>query len=482
MSFLLDALKARAAASPRKAALEDMSGVALDRAGLVAAVEIEVARLRAQLRDASRPVALQADRSVELCIVDLALMECGVPVLSLPTFFTAAQRDHALAQSGAQLLVHDRGADGGLARVTLAVPATAGEIPRGTARISYTSGSTGAARGICLSAAHLLDVARGVVGAAGEAGAGRHLAVLPPGVLLEEVAGCHAALLSGATYIAASQRDVGLAAAFQPDFARLADAVASTRATSLILVPEYLAGLAAFLAHSGRRLPQLELVAVGGARIAPAALALARDVGLPVRQGYGLTECGSVVTLHDGGAEGAGSVGRPLGPHRIRIARDGEIIIDGPLHLGAIGAPLQAGAHDRGYATGDIGRLDSSGNLWIEGRKSSVIITSFGRNVSPEWIESLLLGHGAIAQALVHGEGAASLSALIVPRGASATADIEAALAAVNASLPEYARIRQWRIARPFTPANGQLTGNGRLRRAQILAQYPMEESADAVL
>ena len=488
MSFLLDTLREHARRAPRFAALEDGCGRVMNRADLVAAVEAEIVALHATLRGFDRPVALLADRSIELCVLDLALMECGVPVLSLPLFFTAAQREHALAQSGAQMLVRDGSVQGAttpgaeLVREVLPAHGACGQIPARTARISYTSGSTGSAKGVCLSADNLLAVARGVVDAVGTQNVGRHLAVLPPGVLLEDVAGCHASLLSGATYIAPSMKDVGLAAPFQPDFARMAARVAATGATSLILVPEYLSGLAACLAHTGLRLPSLTLVAVGGARVAPALLERARAVGLPVRQGYGLTECGSVVSLHDGTADGVGSAGRALGAHALRIAEDGEVLVEGPKFLGCIGAPLSPAAQRGAWRTGDIGRIDSDGRLWIEGRKSNLIITSFGRNISPEWIESLLLEQRAIAQALVRGEGAASLSALIVPRGQVAAQDIDAAIAAVNAALPEYARIRHWRRALPFTPANGQLTGNGRLRRPQILAQYPMEESADAVL
>lgn len=479
MSFLFEALRAHALRAPRELALEDGRGTGLTWQELAVAVEAQAAAFRKQLADLRRPVALLADRGIAQCVADLALMECGVPVLSLPLFFTAAQRAHALAQSGAQLVIRDR--EGTLEREWLSAAASA-VIPAQTARISYTSGSTGAAKGICLAAAHLLAVASGVLEASPEAHGGRHLAILPPGVLLEDVAGCYAALLSGATCIVASQQQVGLEAPFQPDFARMAAAIETTRATSVILVPEYLAGLVAFLEHSGRRLPQLRLVAVGGARVPPQLLVRAREVGLPVRQGYGLTECGSVVTLHDGSPDGLGSVGRPLGTHAIRIARDGEIIIEGPLYLGTIGEPLPRGWRAASHATGDIGRLDAEGRLWIEGRKSNLIITSYGRNVSPEWIESLLLGQRDIAQAMVHGDGEARLSALVVPRGGRAADGIAAAIAAVNAMLPEYAWIARWRIARPFTAPNGELTGNGRLRRQQILANYPMEESADAVL
>ncbi|MEO6184930.1 MAG: AMP-dependent synthetase, partial [Steroidobacteraceae bacterium] len=108
------------------------------------------------------------------------------------------------------------------------------------------------------------------------------------------------------------------------------------------------------------------------------------------------------------------------------------------------------------------------------------IVTSFGRNISPEWIEGLLCEHRAIAQAMVYGDHAARLSALIVARGTNEA--VAAAIAAVNAQLPEYARVARWRQVAPFTPANGLLTGNGRLRRPQISSVHLTPEVADAVL
>jgi long-subunit acyl-CoA synthetase (AMP-forming) len=476
MSFLLDTLRQHAARLPGGIALEDGDGQALDWQALVDAIAAEQDVLRAQLAG-QRPVALQADHGIAHIVADLALMECAIPVLSLPLFFTSAQRSHALAHGGVQAMLHD--ADGELRCELLHGLRGAGALPQHTARISYTSGSTGAPKGICLSAEHLLQVAQGVAQGVGQMHVGRHLSLLPPGLLLENVAGCYASLLAGGTYIAASQVRVGLAAPFRPDFQRMAAAIAMTRATSTILVPEYLAGLVAWLERSHERLPRLTLVAVGGARVSAALLERARRVELPVRQGYGLTECGSVVCLDDATGQ-PGSVGHPLGTHRIRIAADGEILIDGPTHLGMVGAPLSEVARNGGCRTGDLGRFDAQGRLWIEGRKSNRIITSFGRNVSPEWIESLLLEQRAIAQAMVHGDGQARLSALLVPRDTEAA--VAAAVAAVNATLPEYARVARWRHVAPFTLANGQLTGTGRLRRPQILSRYMSEESVDAVL
>jgi pyrroloquinoline quinone (PQQ) biosynthesis protein C len=220
------------------------------------------------------------------------------------------------------------------------------------------------------------------------------------------------------------------------------------------------------------RLPLLTVVAVGGARTPPALIARARALGLPVRQGYGLTESGSVVALEDGSESAPGSVGRTLGHVGARIAADGEIIIEGPHCLGTIGAPRARGP----LATGDIGRIDDAGHLWIEGRKSNLIVSSFGRNISPEWIEEALLAQPAIAQAMVFGEGLPAPEALLVP--ASADADLAAAVAAANASLPAYARVADWREAAHFTPANGFLTENGKLRRKAIAQAY-LQESPD---
>ena len=319
-------------------------------------------------------------------------MECGVPVLSLPLFFTAAQREHALAQSGAQMLVRDR--DGVLVREDRCRrTAPAARFPRAP-RASATRRVRPARRRASACRPHnLLAVARGVVDAVGAAHAGRHLAVLPPGVLLEDVAGCHAALLSGATYIAAAAWQVwDLLRHSSPDFARMAAAIDGTRATSIILVPEYLAGLVAYLEHSGQRLPHLTLVAVGGARVAPATAASGRGRSdLPVRQGYGLTECGSVVMparRHHARASAARA--RSLGAHALRIAEDGEILVEGPKYLGSDRRAAAAGrTHGHGARATSVASMPTGdcGSRVASPISSSL---SFGRNISPEWIEGLL--------------------------------------------------------------------------------------------
>jgi acyl-CoA synthetase (AMP-forming)/AMP-acid ligase II/pyrroloquinoline quinone (PQQ) biosynthesis protein C len=458
MNGLLAALEAH---RPNRIAIDGITEAALDYAQLASRVR-QMASDLAHLHSPVQPVAVRLDHGSALALLDLGLMVAGIPQLSLPAFFTDDQTLTAITSSGAQALY-----DGSQLMTVTTRPSTpADRLPCATARITFTSGSTDRPKGICLSAEHMMTVARSVVEKVGANHAGRHLALLPPGILLETIAGFYATMLAGGTYVCPPQALTGLANPFRPDFALMARKISEWRITSLILVPEYLAGLVGALEASGRRLPELTLVAVGGARTPPALIERASALGLPVRQGYGLTECGSVVSLADANDSEPGSVGTVLPHMRPEIAADGEILLHGPICLGVPGSPRPSVP----LGTGDLGRLDSEGRLFIEGRKSSLIISSFARNISPEWLEETLLAQGGLVQAMVYGDGLAAPEALLVP--AHPGADLAAVVAAANVVLPEYARIARWRPAAPFTPMNGHLTGNGRLRREKIMATY----------
>jgi long-subunit acyl-CoA synthetase (AMP-forming) len=202
---------------------------------------------------------------------------------------------------------------------------------------------------------------------------------------------------------------------------------------------------------------------VGGAAIARARLA-----GLPAYEGYGLSEAGSVQTLNLPHADRPGSAGKALPHARLRVDTDGQIWAAGSLMLGYLGsdwATLPAW-----LATGDLGRIDADGFLHIEGRRRNVLITSFGRNVSPEWVESELQASPAVAHAVVLGDGQPALAAVLWPARAQAADDeLAQAVARANARLPDYARIASWLRGRaPFTAASGMATVNGRPRREAI--------------
>lgn len=358
---------------------------------------------------------------------------------------------------------------GGDAAALIPTGAEPRELHPGTAKITYTSGSTGTPKGVCLSLAQMETVANALVQALGAESAGVHLPVLPLGVLLENIAGLYATLLAGGAYHVSALAEVGMGRAFQPDFAVLAQKIAGTRATSLILVPELLRGLLAAKQQMKLALPDLSLVAVGGAKIDPALQMRARAAGLPVYEGYGLTECASVVALNTPAADREGTVGKALPHLDVAIDPDGEVVVGAATFLGYVGQPPQSGP----VRTGDLGELDVDGFLRITGRRKNVIINAFGRNISPEWVESVLLARPEIGQAIVYGEGAATLGALIVPARAAVTPEaLSHAVAAANAGLPEYARVARWTAVRPFDPARGELTGNGRPRREILLQTH----------
>ena len=460
MSRVLAAVREAARLTPDRIVITSSQGI-LTCAGLLA----EVGFLAAELGNDTTPVGVALDNGPDWVITDLALIAAGRPSVPIPPFFTPEQTAHALADAGAGLVV-SRGHESGIRLDPTGLPAR--PLHPGTAKITYTSGSTGAPKGVCLSQDQMEAVAVSLVEVLGREKAGVHLPVLPLAVLLENVAGLYPILLAGGRYHALGLREIGFANPFQPDLGRLLAAIVQSEATSLILVPELLRGLIAAKTMTGTETPALDLVAVGGARVSPALLAAAAAAGLPVVEGYGLSECASVVAMNRPGDAASGTVGRPLPHLSVSLADDGEIRVGPGPFLGYVGAPPAPTT----IATGDLGAFDDAGRLSIVGRKSNTIITAFGRNIAPEWIESELLCEPDILQALVFGEAQPVLGALIVPMPGRTDQAIAAAVSRVNARLPDYAHVGRWRRIPPFDPAAGQLTGNGRPRRAVLLNAY----------
>lgn len=457
----------------------------------------------------SRVVGVLADNSPAWVLADLACQTSGIVHLPLPGFFNADQLRHALEQSGADTVLTDQperigqldlgfaitGRRQGLTWLRRVVDAVA--LPPGTAKISFTSGSTGAPKGVCLSAAGLIDTAQAVRERLADLPLTRHLAVLPLALLLENVAGVYAPLLRRTPVHLPSLSTLGWAGMSGFDPAALDRAVHDTQPASLILVPELLKAWTLFLAHScGRPRPagstlgvqeSLKFVAVGGARVAPELLHHARQSGIPAYQGYGLTEGGSVLAINRPGDDGEG-VGRPLGHAQLSIDA-GELFVRTRAFLGYAGLPAPE-ADATAFPTGDLASIDASGHLHLAGRRKNLLITSFGRNISPEWVEAGLLANPQILQGIVVGDGQAALSAIVVPMPGSTSLAIEQAIQRTNNSLPDYARIAHCITSPPFTPGNGLATGNGRPmrpaiiehHRAALAALYAQEELSRVVL
>jgi long-chain acyl-CoA synthetase len=470
MQEIFEAIARHASEKPAALAVSDDKG-AWTYGELRDAIAAFVDNLRARCEDGLRPIATRLPNSAAWAVVDLALSSAGFASVPIADFYTEEQLSSALADAGAGWIVEPaQGPDAFTVLGSgLSIRKLEGNklpIHPGTAKISYTSGSTSAPKGVCLSAALQQQVAASIVERYGAGYAGVHVPVLSLGVLLENVAGLYPVLLAGGQYKVVGASSLGLTDPFRPDFAAMRTALAQAGATSTILVPELLRGL---MSQPEIPVPDMRLIAVGGSKMASELVLAARKTGLPVYEGYGLTECGSVVAVNAPDLDCPGSCGKPLSHVNLCIAEDGEVIVNGPSFLGYTGQP----AHNGDVHTGDLGEIDGEGFLSITGRKKNVIITSFGRNVSPEWIESELLLQPEFAQAVVLGDGEASLSALLVP--SSPVVSPSAAKAAVdraNARLPAYARLNSFRLAPPLTPASGLVTANGRPRREAISTAY----------
>jgi len=212
---------------------------------------------------------------------------------------------------------------------------------------------------------------------------------------------------------------------------------------------------------------------------------LARDtqlffmmLGIPVLQGYGLTETTGICTLDDPAHIVPGRVGPAIPGIEMKLGENSEILVRGPnIFPGYWNRPEQTAQvlHDGWLHTGDQGDVDTNGNWRITGRLKNLIILNSGHNVAPEPVEEELLGalRGA-QQVMLVGNGRSFLAAIVT--GEVTRSEIESQMERLNATLPHYRKIRMFHAVREhFTIENGLLTANGKLKRDAIAARYGEE-------
>ncbi len=426
-------------------------------------------------------VALLADNNLLWLIVDLACLKLNLVLIPVPAFFSAEQQKHVLNDSGAELLLTDgtEQTSGIVNFNAKRLKATSVPLPKNCAKITYTSGTTGNPKGVCLSLEQMEAVASSIADVAKEAGVNTHLCLLPLAVLLENIGGIYTPLLAGIKIELRPLSQLGFTNTGLNDINVLIQTLNECQPESFILVPQM---LPIFIEIALQSPPpdNLKLIALGGGKTATETLQKAIKLGLPIYEGYGLSECASVVAMNRPSSNRPGSVGKVLPHVQVQIAQDGEISINGNSMLGYLGSS----GHDGKITTGDIGHMDKQDYLYIEGRKKNTIITGMGRNVAPEWVESELMASGYFDQVMVYGDEQIGINALLVLNelvekklvendlvGIKTSTDIERELKTtinkVNNKLPDYARIQSFELSLPFT--NNELTPNGRLRRQQIL-------------
>lgn len=202
-----------------------------------------------------------------------------------------------------------------------------------------------------------------------------------------------------------------------------------------------------------------------------------RGVGVPVHEGYGLTETCAAITVNGPGCQRVGSVGRPTPGNEVRIADSGEIEVRGEVVTDGYWGndeATRASFVDGWFRTGDLGSLDEDGYLSITGRAKEIIVTAGGKNVVPGPLEDTLRSHPAVSNAMVVGEGRPFIGALITldpeaERPADPHAELQGIVDEANSLVSKAEGIKQFRVLEEdFTEESGELTATQKLKRHVI--------------
>jgi long-chain acyl-CoA synthetase len=231
-----------------------------------------------------------------------------------------------------------------------------------------------------------------------------------------------------------------------------------------------------------------------------------RGIGISVLEGYGLTETTAGATLNLHGAHRVGSVGRPIPGTSIKIAEDGEVLIRGPIVMDGYWQNQAANDEvfdsERWFKSGDLGKLDDDGFLYIVGRKKEIIVTAGGKNVAPAVLEDRLRAHPLVSQCVVVGDNQPFIAALVTvdpdalkvwitnnkKDGASLgdlvsdpdlIAVIQTAVDEANKAVSKAESIRKFTILpTDFTIAGGHLTAKLSVKRHVVAKEFAKEIDA----
>ncbi|SDT16556.1 long-chain acyl-CoA synthetase [Pseudarthrobacter equi] len=225
-----------------------------------------------------------------------------------------------------------------------------------------------------------------------------------------------------------------------------------------------------------------------------------QGIGMQVLEGYGLTETTAPISVNTPSRIKIGSVGKPLPGNAVKIAEDGEILTQGVCVMRGYYKrdDLTADTFDDGwFRTGDIGRLDEEGFVWITGRKKEIIVTAGGKNVIPALLEDQIRADALVSQVLVVGDNRPFIGALVtldqealpgwlqrhgLPAGTSleeaadnpvVKAAVQDLITAANGSVSQAEAIKSFRIVpADFTEASGHLTPSMKVKRAQVMKDF----------
>jgi long-chain acyl-CoA synthetase len=369
--------------------------------------------------------------------------------------------------------------------------------PDDLATIMYTSGTTGNPKGVMLTHGNLLSNAESMQSMVAPRPDDVILSWLPFTHIYARTVDHYGGLFSGVLTCLAESADT------------LVQNLEDVRPTRMASVPRFyekvLAACAAAdpkqTARDLRRVfgDRVDWLSSGGAPLPPAIAQVFLDAGIPVLQGYGLTESSPVISFNTKEHYKLATVGLPIPGVEVKIAPDGEVLTRGPHVMKGYWndpAATAAAIRDGWLHTGDLGSIDADGYLAITGRKKELLVLSNGKKVVPSYLEGMLLADPCIDQALIIGEARNFLTALLVPHwgnvvkaltaeGIEVPADnasraahpsvVEFLRKRVAAALADISHMEQVKkfvvLPEPFSVANDELTVSLKMRRNVILAR-----------
>ena len=356
-----------------------------------------------------------------------------------------------------------------------------GAKPDDVAIMVYTSGTTGAPKGACLSHRYIINSVESLR---------QTIPIYDTDVSFSYLPFCHVAERISGLY---NRLYAGASAYFVDDLSRLGEYMLEVKPTVFASLPRFFEKIHARAAADMERLPKSEharflatkvkdyfggrirLATSGGAPLPLEVAEFFAAAGLPILQAYGLTE-NVCVAFNRPYEYKFGTVGPPMPGCEVRIAADKEILVRSEMMFsGYYKAPEETAKvfSDGWLLTGDLGEFDEDGFLKIIGRKKELIVTSTGKKVSPALLENMLKEHHVISQAMVYGEGRSYLVALITVNAAVERDTIQSIIDNVNRRVSSTESIRRFAILdRDFEIERDEITPTGKLKRDVITNRF----------
>ena len=491
-----------------------------------------IARIAAGLRDLGvghgQPLGLMLVNRPEFHLVDAAAMLIGATPFSVYNTFPAEQVAYVLGNADARVLITEaryldvvRAADvvetivliDGEAEGCLPLAALEASEPidlgvaaeavtgEDVLTLIYTSGTTGPPKAVEITHANMLAELRAVHAVMPLPGGGRQVSFLPAAHIADRWTSHYSAFMAYAntvTTVAEMQRVMDVVAEVKPTmFAAVPRVWEKTKAALESGFDGDLAAAARADSHLAARvrarlgLDDAAWLITGAAPTSLDVVEFFACLGLPLCEALGMSETACLVATNTPAAMRFGSVGRAVDGAELRLDSDGELLIRGPVvmrgYRGMPEATREAIDPDGWLHTGDIGRIDDDGFLWIVDRKKELIINAAGKNMSPTTIEAKLTSAGPlIGQACVIGDRRPYNVALLVldpvasaelnPTDPTALSRVADEVAAANARLARVEQIKRFRVLDgEWLPGGDELTPTMKLKRNEIAHKYAGE-------